>query len=191
MIEQINNFIGQADSQVFGEFYTGLFYSCFSNKILFGFSQTNNAFRLRRITKSSRVDISVSITSKSDYGLPNNSDSVRFFDLLDIVGGNRRMAKISPVIKFKVLPKNFLVVDKWLSSLSEIYIDIEAASFSNEEVKEKISYKDLRIIESYQIENLASAKTASGTVVDVSSKNPAMITVTIPIGLPTLYQKTI
>ncbi len=89
------------------------------------------------------------------------------------------MARIAQVIQFKVLPKNFLVVDKWLSSLSEIYIDIEAASFSNEEIKEKIFYKDLRIIESYQIENLASAKTASGTVVDVSSKNPAMFTVTV------------
>lgn len=91
------------------------------------------------------------------------------------------MAKISPIIQFKVLPKDFLGVDRWLNNFSSVSIGIEIRSSvqSNKEVEESFSIKDLKIIESYQVENLSVAKTASGSVVDVSSKNPAVFTVTL------------
>jgi hypothetical protein len=182
MIEQTNKLIGETDLQTLGEIYTSIFYSCFANKNVSGFSQSVNAFQICKISGNYRYELRVIIMSDHDDGLPDRiQDSVKFYDLLNLVGGNRPMAKISPIIQFKILPEDFLRVDKWLSSLSKISIDINVYSglCSDKETEETFSVEDLKIFESYQAENLSVAKTVSGSIIDVSSKTPVSFTVTL------------
>ena len=181
MLEQINKLIGESDTEILAGLYTNIFYSCFEDTFVSGFYQSAKTSRLRKITKDGYVEVTILVESNLGTLPDRPSDSNKFYELLNIVGGNREMAKISPIIQFKVLPKNFLDVDRWLNNLSNvsIQIDIKSNVHSNKESVESFSIKDLKIIESYQVENLSVAKTASGSVVDVSSKNPAIFTVNL------------
>ena len=179
MLEQINKLIDESDTEILAGLYTNIFYSCFADTFVSGFSQSSKTSCLRKITNDGYVEITILVESGLGTLPDRPSDSNRFYELLSIVGGNRVMAKISPIIQFKVLPKDFLSVDKWLNSFSNISIkiDVRSSIHSNKKIEENFSVKDLKITENYEVENLSVAKTASGSVVDVSSKNPAIFTV--------------
>lgn len=182
MLEQINNLIGESDTEMLAELYTNIFYSCFADIFVSDFFQTGKAFILTKATKEHLVDVMATISSEFDNGLPiRPSDSIKFYELLNVVGGNRKMAKISPVIQFKVSPKDFLNVEKWLNSLCAVLININITSKSRSDntVEETFSVKDLKIIESYKVENLVIAETVNGSVVDTSNKTPAVFIVTV------------
>jgi hypothetical protein len=181
MIKQINDLLGETDSDVLAEFYTSIFYSCFADMFLSGFTQSAKSFCLSKHIDEGCIDVIVTISFEKDKLPSRPEDSVRFYELLNIVGGNQRMAKISPIIEFKILPENFLSIDKWLSDLSSVSFEINLKSRldSDDETEEIFSVKNLKIIEEYKVENLSLAKTASGSIIDISNKLPATFTVTI------------
>lgn len=181
IIAQINDLIGETDSEVLAEIYTNIFYACFANTFVSCFSQTTNALRLRKTTKGGYVDLVIVVESNADHLPKRPGDSIKFYELLNVVGGNRKMANISPVIQFKTLPKHFLEVDEWLKSISSVSIslDVRSNSVLQNDREETFAATNLKIIESYQVENLSVANTASGAVINLSGTSPAAFTVTL------------
>lgn len=181
MIEEINRLIGETDAELLAQIYTNIFYTCFTNTFITGFSQTTNALRLRKTTEKGYVDLLIIAESNSESLPDRPGDSIRFYELLDVVGGNRKMAKISPIIQFKTLPETVSNVDQWLKIISSVSIDLNVAANTDPDSQEEETFfaENLKIIESYEVEKLSVARTVNGEVVDVCSKEPAAFSVTL------------